>query len=154
MSYDVEAVGYEETINFGNRLTSNMKDRTGTYLQEAADKVVNVARNNLQNNTNISRGDLLSDIRVLEISKDGSEVTVGTTLFYSVYIEYGRGPVRPLKPGGVLHWVDKDTGEDVFAKFARETEPSPFMEPAVIEVMSDYPEIVIKNESDFVKELI
>ncbi len=38
-----------------------------------------------------------------------------------LWMEEGTPPheIRPKKPGGVLHWIDDDTGQDMFAKLVR-----------------------------------
>ena len=72
-------------------------------------------------------------------------IIVGTREDYAGYIEYGRGPVRPLKEDGWLHWIDKSSGKDIFAKFANATEPMPFMEPAVVGITSDFPQVYIEE---------
>ena len=109
-------------------------------LLKIADKIVDEARNNLQNNTNIDSGTLLSSIRVL--FDDGKDIYVGSDVPYAGHIEFGRGPVFPSDPDGFLHWIDKDTGKDVFAKSAKATEPSPFLAPAVELVSREYPGLV------------
>ena len=108
-------------------------------LIKLCESVVDEARNNLQNNTNIDSGTLLASIRIL--FDNGDSIIVGTDEPYAGYIEFGRGPVFPKDPDGVLHWIDKDTGKDVFAKSAKATEPSPFMQPAVEMEIKNFPEI-------------
>lgn len=43
---------------------------------------------------------------------------VASNVDYAPYVEYGTRPhvIEPRKPGGVLHWHDPRTGEDVFAR--------------------------------------
>ena len=83
------------------------------------------------------------------ILEEGDDyIVVGTLEDYAGYIEYGRGPVRPLKEGGWLHWIDKSSGKDVFAKFANATEPSPFMEPAVTSMTLNFPEIYAEKTNE------
>ena len=101
--------------------------------------IIAEARSNLQNNTNIDSGHLLSSITILY--EDKSSIVIGTLEEYAWYIEYGRGVIKPKNPDGWLHWIDKQSGKDVFAKFAKATEPMPFLEPAVIQHSSDIPNI-------------
>jgi hypothetical protein len=108
-------------------------------LHTVAEKIIDEAKSNLQNNTNIDSGTLLASINVLEEGNDS--ITIGSREPYAGYIEYGRGPIKPKDPDGWLHWIDKDTGKDVFAKFAKATEPSPFLEPAVIIHTDMFPEL-------------
>ena len=136
MSFKVETSGFKENRFFLESL-SNME--LTDMLYEVANKIIDEARSNLQTNTNINSGTLLASINIL--ASDDTSITVGSLEPYAGYIEYGRGPVRPLKPDGWLHWIDKDTGKDVFAKFAKATEPMPFLEPAVIIHTDMFPDL-------------
>ena len=118
----------------------NLEQLAHDELLKIADKIVDQARSNLQDNTNIDSGTLLASIKVL--FDDGTSIFVGSDLPYAGHIEFGRGPVFPLDPDGYLHWIDKDTGKDVFAKSAGPTEPSPFLAPAVELVSKEYPNLV------------
>lgn len=118
-------------------------------LYETANKIIDEARSNLQNNTNIDSGTLLSSINILE---DGDNyLVVGSKEPYAGYIEYGRGPIKPLKDGGWLHWIDKSSGKDVFAKFANATEPSPFLEPAVVIHTDMFPDLYVKSTEEMLR---
>ena len=136
MQINIETKGFDENRVLLNEL-SNID--LMELLYEVANKIIDEARSNLQNNTNIDSGTLLSSISILE--EGDNYITVGSREPYAGYIEYGRGPVKPLKEGGWLHWIDKSSGKDVFAKFANATEPSPFMEPAVIIHTDMFPEL-------------
>ena len=105
--------------------------------------IVDEARSNLQNNTNINSGDLLASINIL--FDDGESIYVGSDMPYAGHIEFGRGPVFPKDPTGWLHWIDKTTGKDVFAKKAGPTEPSPFLQPAVEIVSNKVPNLVAEE---------
>lgn len=118
-------------------------------LHQTAEAIIQEAKSNLQNNTNIDSGTLLASISILE-EGDGS-IKVGSMEPYAGYIEYGRGPIHPKDPNGWLHWIDKDTGKDVFAKFAKATEPSPFMEPAVIIHTNMFPDLYRKKTEEMEK---
>ena len=143
MEIMVETKGFEENRILLNEL-SNID--LMELLHTVADKIIDEARSNLQNNTNINSGTLLSSISILEEGDDS--ITVGSSEPYAGYIEYGRGPIKPLKEGGWLHWIDKSSGKDVFAKFANATEPSPFLEPAVIIHTDLFPEIYRKTTEE------
>jgi hypothetical protein len=83
--------------------------------------------------TPVDTGDLASAWKVGEhVSRRITLVGVGwegtwyNDVEYAVYVEHGTGLfgpehrkylIVPKTPGGTLHWVDKLTGEDVFAKF-------------------------------------
>jgi hypothetical protein len=146
MELKIETKGFDNTRFFLESL-SNMD--LMELLHETADKIIDEARSNLQNNTNIDSGTLLSSISVLE--EGDNSITVGSREPYAGYIEYGRGPVRPLKEGGWLHWIDKSSGKDVFAKFANATEPMPFLEPAVIIHTDVFPDLYIKSTEEMVR---
>lgn len=148
---DVEIEGYDNAVSFYRNFTATMKDRFGTYLERLADSVVDEARNNLQNHGNISTGDLLSSIRILE-NVDGMNILVGSDLPYAGYIEYGRGPIDAVDK--VLHWKDKSTGKDVFSRHSSAVEPMPFLEPAVIVKSKQFPEVFVEYESSAVQELL
>ena len=136
MEITIETKGFDENRILLNELSSiDLME----LLYTVANKIIDEARSNLQNNTNINSGTLLSSIGILEEGDDS--ITIGSRLPYAGYIEYGRGPIRPLDPEGWLHWIDKDSGKDVFAKFAKATEPNPFLEPAVIIHTDLFPEL-------------
>ena len=139
MSIEIKSKGFEKNYLFLNYIKSNLETINMDMLHQLGEAIVAEARSNLQNNTNIDSGTLLSSIMIFE--ETGDSITLGTNSEYASYIEYGRGPVRPLKEGGWLHWIDKTSGKDVFAKFANATEPSPFLEPAVISVTAKFPEV-------------
>ena len=137
MSVHIQTRGNKASQRYLSELISSMDEDLSDAIIKLGDSIVEEARSNLQNNTNINSGTLLSSIRILD---EGSNyVIIGSDLPYAGYIEYGRGPVRPLKEDGWLHWIDKQTGKDVFAKFAKATEPMPFLEPAVIKHTQDFP---------------
>ena len=143
MILSIESQGFEENEDVMKFIKDNIDTHHQEMLHNLGEAIVAEARSNLQNNTNINTGNLLSSITILE--ETDNEIIVGTREDYAGYIEYGRGPVRPLKEGGWLHWIDKTSGKDVFAKFANATEPSPFMEPAVISMTQDFPEIYVEE---------
>ena len=150
MSTEIESKGFEKNDDLLKYIKENIDDHNMEMLRLLGDTIIAEARSNLQNNTNINTGNLLSSIMILEEGDDF--IIVGTREDYAGYIEYGRGPVRPLKEGGWLHWVDKSSGKDVFAKFANTTEPSPFMEPAVIQHTKDFPQVYIESIEKILNE--
>lgn len=152
-SGDVSAKGYEESMKFIKDFNSTMDTRIISFLERVADLAVYLARNNIQQHQNIVTGTLLASIRILSRDPGGKSIKVGTDEFYAAWIEYGRGPVKPIS-ATVLHWVDKYTGKDVFAKFAGPTNPEPFMEPAVIEATRGSKDIFIRNETEMIQELL
>lgn len=145
MSVEITSSGFNVAKMILNNIEQGIDQKNIDALHELGTLIVFEARSNLQTNTNIDSGHLLSSINILY--EDENSVIVGTDESYAWYIEYGRGPVRPLKPDGWLHWIDKQTGKDVFAKFAKATEPMPFMEPAVIKASMDFPNMYAKQMS-------
>lgn len=139
MSISIESKGFENNEEVMKFIRDNIDSHNQEMLIKLGETIVAEARSNLQNNTNINSGTLLSSIMILE--ENDNEIILGTREEYAGYIEYGRGPVRPKDPDGWLHWIDKDTGKDVFAKFAKATEPMPFLEPAVVQHTQNFPEV-------------
>lgn len=150
MEFTFEMKGFEENDDLLSYMISNLDKFNQDMLIALGETIVAEARSNLQNNTNIDSGTLLSSITILE--EDDNEIIIGTREPYAGHIEYGRGPVRPLKEGGWLHWIDKDTGKDVFAKFANATEPMPFMEPAVIQHTTQFPNLYVNRIERFIHD--
>jgi len=142
MSVEIKTRGHKASQKYLSELISSIDQDLSTALVKLGDSIVAEARSNLQNNTNINSGTLLSSIRILDEGENF--VLIGSDLPYAGYIEYGRGPVRPIN-GEWLHWIDKQTGKDVFAKFAKATEPSPFLEPAVITHTSKFQDLVVER---------
>lgn len=150
MSISIESKGFENNEQVLKFIKNNINLHHQEMLIALGESIVAEARSNLQNNTNINTGDLLSSIMILE--ENDNMIIVGTRSEYAGYIEYGRGPVRPLKEGGWLHWIDKTSGKDVFAKFANATEPSPFLEPAVISMTQNFPEIYVSETESMINK--
>lgn len=150
MSISIESKGFENNEQVLKFISENIENHNKEMLIALGETIVAEARSNLQNNTNINSGTLLASIIILEENDD--EIIIGTREDYAGYIEYGRGPVRPKDPDGWLHWIDKSTGKDVFAKFAKATEPMPFMEPAVISNALKFPEVYIDATEDMIRK--
>lgn len=149
MSIEITSRGFENNYLILNYIKTSIDTHNMDMLHKLGETIVAEARSNLQNNTNINSGTLLSSIMILE--ENENEIVLGTREDYAGYIEYGRGPVRPKDPDGWLHWVSKD-GKDIFAKFAKATEPSPFMEPAVIQHSQDFTNVYIKATEEMIKK--
>ena len=148
MSVEITSTGFENNEQVLKYIKDNLDTHHKEMLHLLGETIISEARSNLQNNTNISTGTLHASIMILEEGDD--YIVVGTLEDYAGYIEYGRGPVRPLKEGGWLHWIDKSSGKDVFAKFANATEPSPFMEPAVTSMTLNFPEIYAEKTNEII----
>ena len=151
MSIEITSKGFEHNSDVLNFIKDNIDSHTQEMLVKLGETIVAEARSNLQNNTNINSGTLLSSIMILE--ENDNEIIIGTRNDYASYIEYGRGPVRPLKEGGWLHWIDKSSGKDVFAKFANATEASPFLEPAVIQHTRNFPQVYATETDEMLNKV-
>lgn len=148
MSVEIKTKGYDTTQDLIKHIKDNIDEHHTEMLHLIGESIVAEAKSNLQNNTNIDSGTLHASIMILDEGDDF--IIVGTNEDYAGYIEYGRGPVRPLKEGGWLHWIDKSTGKDVFAKFANATEPMPFLEPAVATVTLEFPQVYTEETSKLI----
>jgi hypothetical protein len=137
------------------RLGPESKEVIRQILHEVMTEVVSEARSNLQNNGNIVTGDLHASIEILEEKEVGGTIMgeVGTEVFYAIYIEFGRGMVFPVT-AQVLHWINPETGEDVFARFSREFEGAPFLEPAVIVKTKDFADRIHEALTRRLNELV
>ena len=142
MSVQLTTKGHKASIKYLSNLIQNTDEDLQDALKKLGDAIIAEAKGNLQNNTNINSGALLSSIGIIE--EGHNYIIVGTNIPYAGYIEYGRGPVRPINAEW-LHWIDKQTGKDVFAKFAKATEPMPFLEPAVISESGKFQDVVTEQ---------
>lgn len=142
MLVDTEIQGLQKAMDLLD-ISEDIDEIAHQTLLKSAENIVNEARSNLQNNTNINSGTLLSSIKIL--FDDGESVYVGSDSPYAGHIEFGRGPVYPKNPDGVLVWVDKKTGKKVFSKSAKATEPSPFLTPAVLSETAKFPDLMVSE---------
>jgi len=145
--YKIFVSGYDATFEMLDK-ANKILNKNGLFLQDIGEKVKDEARNNLQNNTNIDTGALLSSIDILEL--DDQHVVIGSDLGYAGIIEYGRGEVTP-KSAKILHWKDKTSGKDVFSMRSRAVEPSPFLEPAVVKINQEYPAVLARKITDYIQ---
>ena len=144
MEIRITSKDIQKTYNLINGVNKTL-DQTIEEIMDSVDaQVIYEAKNNIQQNQNISTGSLLASIQVLEKDTKKHEHTIGSDEFYAHYIEYGRGPVYPINKE-FLHWKDKTTGEDVFAKKAGPSEPNPFLEPAVVKATSKIKDIATEK---------
>ncbi len=149
MKIRLEAKGFKANRELMDDIKNHNDENITKSLNELAEKIIDEAKSNLQNNTNIDSGTLLASIKILD-ETPGKSITVGTDEPYAGFIEYGRGPVN-AKEGKWLHWIDKSTGKDVFAKHADPTEPSPFLEPAVLLYSQKYSDVYVNITEEMMK---
>lgn len=91
-------------------------------LEAFGPKVANEAVSIMAGEVPVRTGVLAGSIHAEQLSS--SSWFVGTDIDYAIYVENGRGVVRP-KNAKVLHWFD---GGDVFAMRAGPTKPNKFVE--------------------------
>ena len=140
MKINIIAKGFDSNRDILNYLTgTTSKEAIHIVLRSIAEEIIFEARNNVQQNRSIDSGTLLASLRIL--AEDDRSITVGTDVNHAYYIEFGRGPVRPVNKK-YLHWIDKDTSEDVFATYAGPTEPQPFLQPAVEKVARRFGDLI------------
>ena len=137
----VTTKGLVTSQKYLSSLINSLDDTLNTSLHELGETIVSEARNNLQNDTHVYTGELNASVKILE--EGDKYIVVGTRLPYAGYIEYGRGPVKPVN-AQFLHYFTKD-GKEIFSKFSKATEPSPFLEPAVILHISKFKDIVAER---------
>ena len=147
--YSVETKGHLSAIQLLEQAGNKMKDFNVMSLHNIAEAIVSEARSNLQNNTSVYSGDLNASINIIEETNE--YVTVGTPLFYAIYVEYGRGPVNPVT-AKVLHFFTKD-GKEVFTTHSAASEPRPFLEPAVISQQNKLPRLYAENTDEELQAL-
>jgi hypothetical protein len=107
-------------------------DPVNTFTKSAALTVAKEGREIAEKNTPVDTGDLRAawqaDVRPKKTASYiglGYEASWFNKLDYAPYVNYGTGLygpehkkylIVPKKPGGSLHWVDRVTGQDVYAK--------------------------------------
>jgi len=141
MSVEIKTRGHRASEQYLSELVDSLDGNLNQALVLLADDIIQEARSNLQNDTHVYTGELNASIGVLESGPN--YIVVGSRLPYAGYIEYGRGPVRPVSKK-FLHYFTKD-GKEIFSTFSRATEPSPFLEPAVILKSSQFQDIVVEQ---------
>lgn len=149
MKIDINVTGVKETVEMLESLERETDLMIEDTLLEVGNAIVSEARSTLQNNQNINTGDLIANTKVLNSSKDS--LTVGNNLPYADIIEYGRGPISAA-PGKTLHWIDKTSGEHVFSKTSKATEPKPFLVPAFVKYSDKLPQIIEDKYKKLIKK--
>lgn len=141
MSVQIRTKGFKASEKYLSDLVSTIEGNLNQALIILGDDIVQEARNNLQNDTHVYTGELNASIGILEAGPNF--IVVGSRLPYAGYIEYGRGPVRPVN-AKFLHYFTKD-GKEIFSTYSKATEPSPFLEPAVIIKTSQFQDVVAEQ---------
>lgn len=126
-----------------SRIADIIPGQVNASLHKLANIVIARAQDYLMENDSVVTKVLYYSLQVLEETE--FSITVGTALSYAYWVETGRGFVFPKREGGMLRWLDPETGEYIYAKFARPADPRPFMEPAVLDEMGEFVDITLKN---------
>jgi len=140
MSVSLKSRGYKAGEKYLSELEESLEGDLQQALVLLADDIIQEARSNLQNDAHVYTSELLNSIGILGVGEN--YIIIGSNLPYAVYIEYGRGPVRPIN-AKYLHYFTKD-GKEIFSKFSKATEPSPFLEPAAILKGSQFGDITVE----------
>lgn len=80
-------------------------------------------------------GELAASVRIIPPSAGAGGVSggYGAFAFYAYWVEFGRGPVFPIR-ARMLSWIDPWTGARVFAHSAGPAAPRPFLMPTLNDV--------------------
>lgn len=138
----------DSNIDKSIRVVNNAIDLLGDALtQEDLKKIAEDAiaeiKSNLQNEGHVVTGNLLSDVGITE-EKSGS-ISIGSKEEYALYLEYGRGPVEPVK-AKVLHFTAKD-GTEVFTKRVGPTQPTGVFERSILASVPKSVEEIAKKKN-------
>jgi hypothetical protein len=145
MSFFLEHVqGLYDSIDDLQKLEFTFEQMLKEKFQELLESIISEARSNLQNNPSVVTGDLNASLQVLSYDAELLDGEVGTELFYAWWVEYGRPEIYPVV-AKVLHWIDPQTGADVFSKYSPPTNGEPFLEPAVIVKTEGFADIVAQR---------
>lgn len=80
----------------------------------------------VKNDTPVDKGDLRASIRyVRDQGKRGGTLEAGTD--HALIVHTGHGEILPRKPGGVLTWLDKLTGQRVFTRRVGPVPANPYL---------------------------
>ena len=145
LNFKIKSKGLDKNTDMLDNTIRGMDIRNINVLEETANKIIFGARDTLQNRQNVDSGRLLAATKIIEM-KDNF-IRLGNELGYAGIIEFGRGPIT-AKPGKVLHFRSKTTGEDVFVKFVGPVEPMPFLGPMVAKFTALFPDLYVKNEKE------
>ena len=136
VNIQIVAEGLEQNKSFLNNLINNHDEELNQLLVKIGEQIIDEARFILSQNNHIDTGGLMGSIKVMEVGD--KYIVVGSDAPHAGYIEFGRGPIRPTKEGGVLRFFDKKSGKMVFTTYSAPTEPSPFLQPAVEKQLSTF----------------
>jgi len=128
MNINIVAQGFNENKSLIDQFTRNYDDELNKLLQHIGMDIINEARFNLSLKDHIDTGGLMGSLKILQTGD--KFIVVGSDAPHAWYIEFGRGPVKPIN-AQALRFFDKKTGKLWIVKSVGPTEPSPFLQPAV-----------------------
>jgi hypothetical protein len=148
-SIAASAKGYKASKKILKGLSGGVDSFCEKALDNLVAKIQADANSELQNKQHILTGELIAEDKLL--GKAEKTRIVGTRLIQGAVLEHGRGIVRP-KNGKFLHWIDKTTGEDVFAKESGPVNPDPWLEPAILKNTKRVKDVMIDEVSKTVAD--
>lgn len=88
-----------------------------------------IVRTAVQAESPVDLGGLKGSVNTVIMSDVGGvpKLRVIITARYALPVIKGHGEIRPRNPGGVLTWLDRLTGERVFARKVRAVAANPFV---------------------------
>lgn len=106
-------------------------------LREFGPKTAQKIYKVMQNETPIGKtGDLKGSLYWKQLSFD--TFFIGTDMYYAKWVEYGRGPVRPVHAKALFFWDYKgghksvhqrgNEGQGVLTKYVKESKKNPFVD--------------------------
>lgn len=103
--------------------------------QKLGNFLLDYLKSEAQNEGIVVTGTYLASFKIFEIS-DGY-IDIGNDAEHARIVEYGRGPVVPVN-ATVLHWIDPNTGEDVFSRYSGPVEATHFIEKTIMRGLEEY----------------
>ena len=149
MEINITAKGLIESQRMLNHVSQTHDQVLNELLKKLGEEIIMEARNNLALKNHIDSGGLMGSIQIL---KEGDkEILVGSDAPHASYIEFGRGPIRPIN-AIVLRFFDKNTGKIVFTKYVGPTEPSPFLQPAVETTTNKFRDVYVQKMENMIND--
>jgi len=97
-------------------ISQKVEDLQAKMVHSIGDTIVKDIKDQLETEGHNITYDLSEKTQVFEYGED--YVILGSDSGHAWVFEFGRGAVRPVHKKA-LHWIDKETGEDVFARYSK-----------------------------------
>lgn len=137
-------------IDYDTSEAEDLFDRTINYFDERVtgadafralgDYLVFRIKDAIQTERHVVTGELLGSVRIMDVGDDF--VVVGSDKLQARILEYGRVEIRSEK---VLHWIDPDSGEDVFSHYSAAVKPTNIFLKTIKQALDDYSEDFAKG---------